>query len=85
MADLPLPTASYEEILILQEENDQRQQELQRALDTLTPRQKEIIVLKYFEELSYCETAERTGLEVNTLYKILHEGLKNLKVLLVTA
>lgn len=81
--DVPLPTESYESILIEQEENEQRKAELRRALDTLTPRQKEVISLKYFDELSYREISEKTGLQVDTLYKILYEGIQRLKAVLV--
>jgi RNA polymerase sigma factor (sigma-70 family) len=77
------PTQSYEEILILQETNETNKVQIQKALNELSPRQKEIIVLKYFEELSYKEICERTGLQVDTLYKVLHEALKKLRIVLV--
>lgn len=82
LEDIPLPTESYESILIEQEENEARKTELQKALNTLTPRQKEVISMKYFDELSYREIAEKTGLQVDTLYKILHEGIQRLKTVL---
>ncbi len=78
-----LPTESYEEILILQETNTATKAQIQKALNELSPRQKEIVVLKYFEELTYTQISERTGLQVDTLYKILHEALKKLKIVLV--
>ena len=77
------PTESYEEILILQETNETTKIQIQQALNELSPRQKEIITLKYFEELSYQEIGERTGLQVDTLYKTLHEALKKLRMVLV--
>ncbi len=78
-----LPTESYEEVMILQETNETTKAQLQQALNVLSPRQKEIIILKYFEELTYNEICERTGLQVDTLYKILHEAIKKLRMVLV--
>ncbi|MFN3849703.1 MAG: RNA polymerase sigma factor [Spirosomataceae bacterium] len=82
--NFPLPTESYEDILIKQEDSEIRKTQLSKALEELTPRQKEIIVLKYFEELSYKEISDKTGLQVDTIYKVLHEGIKRLKGLLTS-
>lgn len=78
-----LSTESYQEILILQETNETTKVQIQQAISELSPRQKEIVVLKYFEELSYEEISKRTGLQTDTLYKTLHEALKKLRVVLV--
>ncbi|WP_435354202.1 RNA polymerase sigma factor [Emticicia sp. SJ17W-69] len=77
-----LSTQSYEEILIKQESDSKLKIQLQTALDQLSPRQKEIIVLKYFEEMSFKEISEKTGLQTDTVYKVLHEGIKKLKGIL---
>ncbi len=77
-----LSTQSYEEILIKQESDTQLKKQLHLALEQLSPRQKEIIVLKYFEELSFKEIAEKTGLQTDSIYKTLHEGIKKLKGIL---
>lgn len=52
------------------------------VLEQLTPRQKEVVMLKYFEELTYPEIAERTSLQIDTIYKILHEAIKKLRIIL---
>lgn len=77
-----LSTQSYEEILIKQESDTYLKKQLHLALEQLSPRQKEIIVLKYFEELSFKEIAEKTGLQTDSIYKTLHEGIKKLKGIL---
>ena len=77
-----LSTQSYEEILIKQESDVHLKKQLHLALEQLSPRQKEIIVLKYFEELSFKEIAEKTGLQTDSIYKTLHEGIKKLKGIL---
>jgi RNA polymerase sigma factor (sigma-70 family) len=85
LESVQLSVQSYEAILIEQEEDQTRKALLVRALAELPPRQKEIISLKYFEELSYKEIADKTGLQVDSIYKSLHEGIKKLKSLLATA
>ena len=47
-------------------------------LRRLDPRAGEIVRLKFYEELSYKEIAERTGLNVGHVGYILHHALKNL-------
>jgi RNA polymerase sigma factor (sigma-70 family) len=77
-----LSTQSYEEILIKQESDENLKHQIQLALEQLSPRQKEIIVLKYFEELSFKEISERTGLQTDSVYKTLHEAIKKLRAIL---
>ncbi len=77
-----LTTESYETILIQQQTDALTKQRLLTAMDKLTPKQKEIVHLKYFEELSYKDIAERTGVEMGTLYKLLHDAVKKLKIIL---
>lgn len=77
-----LSTQSYEEILIKQESDQNLKQQLHLAIEQLTPRQKEIIILKYFEELSFKEISEKTGLQTDSIYKTLHEGIKKLRGIL---
>jgi RNA polymerase sigma factor (sigma-70 family) len=80
--DLILSVEAYENVLILQETNESKRQELKNALEHLTPRQKELIVLRYFEEMNYAEIAERTQLQTDSIYKTIHEGLKRLRSIL---
>ena len=77
-----LSTQSYEDILIKQESDENLKIQLHAALEQLSPRQKEIIVLKYFDELSFKEISEKTGLQTDTIYKVLHEGIKKLRGIL---
>ena len=80
--DLLLSVEAYENVLILQETNDQKRQELIAALEQLTPRQKELIVLRYFEEMSYADISEKTQLQTDSIYKTIHEALKRLRLIL---
>jgi RNA polymerase sigma-70 factor (ECF subfamily) len=73
-AELP-----YEEYII-QAQNDQNLRErLAKALDQLTSREKELLRLKYFEDLGYDEIAVHCGISKRTAYNIVHAALKTLK------
>lgn len=80
--DLLLSVEAYENVLILQETNDQKRAELKCALEQLTPRQKELIVMRYFEEMSYADITEKTQLQTDSIYKTIHEALKRLRSIL---
>ncbi len=77
-----MTTDSYEDILIKQQTDEQTRHRIAKALEELSPKQREIIHLKYFEELSYKEITERTGVEIGTLYKLLHDAIKKMKNIL---
>jgi RNA polymerase sigma factor (sigma-70 family) len=80
--DILLSVEAYENVLILQETNDQKRTELKSALEQLTPRQKELIVMRYFEEMSYADITEKTQLQTDSIYKTIHEALKRLRSIL---
>jgi RNA polymerase sigma factor (sigma-70 family) len=81
-AELLLSVEAYEQLLIEQETNDTKRQQLTAALEQLTPRQKELVVLRYFEEMNYNDMAQKTGLQVDSIYKTIHEALKRLRSIL---
>lgn len=68
-----------EEDLIRKDDQLHLSKLLLQMLGTLPSRQKELIVLKFYEGLSYDQIAERTGLTHRTIYNKIHEGLKALK------
>jgi RNA polymerase sigma factor (sigma-70 family) len=80
--DILLSVEAYESVLILQETNDLKRHELKIALEQLTPRQKELIVMRYFEEMNYADIAEKTQLQTDSIYKTIHEALKRLRQIL---
>jgi RNA polymerase sigma factor (sigma-70 family) len=80
--DILLSVEAYENVLILQETNDLKRHELKIALEQLTPRQKELIVMRYFEEMNYADIAEKTQLQTDSIYKTIHEALKRLRLIL---
>ncbi|MDJ1506621.1 sigma-70 family RNA polymerase sigma factor [Xanthocytophaga agilis] len=60
----------------------QQTQGILDALNQLTPRQKEVIYLRYFEELSYEEIAEVMQLSVKATYKLVGRGMEALREIL---
>ena len=81
-SELLLSVEAYEQVLIQQETNDTKRQQLAAALEQLTPRQKELITLRYFEEMNYNDMAQKTGLQVDSIYKTIHEAMKRLRSIL---
>lgn len=51
---------------------------LKQALENLSPRQKEAITLRFYDNLSFDEISEIMNIEVNSVYKILYKAIDNL-------
>ncbi|WP_432712903.1 RNA polymerase sigma factor [Pedobacter sp.] len=73
---------SYEEILINVQHDDELKKKLSSAIQQLTPRQMELIQLKFFEGLSYEQIADRTSQTVKTAYNTIYDAIKSLRKLL---
>lgn len=73
----PLP--SPEESLIANQEQRQIHELLMANINALPSRQRELIVMKFYDGLSYDEIVEKTGLTHRTVYNKIHEALKKLK------
>jgi RNA polymerase sigma-70 factor (sigma-E family) len=54
--------------------------DVRRALMMLTPRQRAVLVLRYFEDLTEVETAEQLGITVGTVKSQSHVALNRLRV-----
>ncbi len=59
--------------------------EVRRALATLSPRQRAVLVLRYFEDLTERETAEALDLAVGTVKSHARDGLAALRRTLALA
>lgn len=70
---------SYEDLLIAFQQTEETKEQLKKALNMLTKKQLEIIKLKFFENLSYNEIAEKTSLSIRTVYNLVHEAINRLK------
>ncbi len=76
-ADVPLPTP--EETLISKQSHASAQSYLMLHINALPARQRELILLRFYEGLSYEEIVEQTGLSHRTVYNKIHEALKKLR------
>jgi RNA polymerase sigma factor (sigma-70 family) len=70
---------SYESILIASQHDEHMKKRLQKALNQLSPRQKEIIRLRYFDTVAFKDIADQTGLSERTVYNTLHNAIKVLR------
>ena len=70
---------SYEECLIQVQTNKTIKEKLSGALDKLTERERELLKLRFFEDLDYDEIALQCGITKRTAYNILHAAIKTLK------
>ena len=70
---------SYNDKAGLALEEKEFRQKVKAIINTLPPRQKEIIYLRFYEELSYDEIADIMSITVSSAYKLLYKALENLQ------
>jgi RNA polymerase sigma factor (sigma-70 family) len=70
---------TIEETLILRETTDERRRQLAAALVTLSPAQREIVYLRFYQELSYPDIEALTGLRYQSIRNYLSQGLRRLR------
>jgi RNA polymerase sigma factor (sigma-70 family) len=73
------PEFSADSIIIKKEASQELQQKMKAAIDSLTPRQREAIYLRFYEGLSYEEVGTTLDISVKATYKIVARALLNLK------
>ncbi len=73
---------SPEDFLIVQEGDKQQHQELTAALATLSPRQREVIYLRFYLNLPYREICMVLTMDHQVARNHLHAGLKRMRALL---
>ncbi|NSL85628.1 RNA polymerase sigma factor [Chitinophaga solisilvae] len=67
---------SYEARIVAVQTSEETRQKVLRAIARLTPRQKELVELRYFDGLPMEEVARRTGITTKTAYNTLGSALK---------
>lgn len=72
-------TYSIEQTIILEEISNHKLKSLHKALNDLTPRQKEVIYLKFTKEFEYGEIAEIMELSIEGCRNLIYKALKSLK------
>jgi len=66
-------------VLKTEQEDREMKKALWKGIDELPPEQKEIIILRYFRQLSYQEMAEISGKPIGTIMSSLYYAKKRLK------
>jgi RNA polymerase sigma factor (sigma-70 family) len=76
----PFELALTPEALVLQNENRRLiQQQIEQVLRTLTPKQKEVIYLRYYEGLHFEDIAQSMNLSVKACYKLMGRAIATLR------
>ena len=70
---------SHESFLIAGEEDAEKKRLLLKALEQLSGRQKEIIYLKYYQNLSYAEVSEIMNINYQVARNLLYQAIRSLK------
>jgi RNA polymerase sigma factor (sigma-70 family) len=70
---------NVEEIIIEKEEQSQIKREIELMLSTLTPRQREIIYLRYVQEYDYDQIAELMQISVHGCRKLVSKAIITLR------
>ena len=73
------PTLPYEDLLIALQQSEEKKERLRDALKKLTKKQLEIIRLRFFDNLSYEEIADKTSLKQRTVYNLIYEAIRHLR------
>jgi RNA polymerase sigma factor (sigma-70 family) len=69
----------YDQVLISRERLEKISKNLSVALEKMSPRQREIIHLRYYEEMEYEEIAVLMQLSVSSTYKLVYKAIDTLR------
>ncbi|MDR6194989.1 RNA polymerase sigma factor [Siphonobacter sp. SORGH_AS_0500] len=70
---------SVENQLIEMQETEDMKEKLQKLLNTLPKRQKEILYLKFYEELNHDDIAKVMNMNRQSVYNLMHEAILRLR------
>ena len=76
---------SHEDFLIEKHDTDRKKQQVLTALGRLSSRQKEIVYLKYYQNLSYEEVSEIMNINYQAARNLLYQAIKSLKNILAVS
>ncbi len=79
-SDIPFRIeVNVEDLIIEEEERKEIKAEIENMLDTLTPRQREIIYLRYVQEYDYDQIAELLQISVHGCRKLVSKAITTLR------
>lgn len=70
---------SYEMLKVLDEESSERVMKMRKMMDTLTPRQKEVLYLKYYSNMTNQEISEILEINMQSVYNNIYRALEVLR------
>jgi RNA polymerase sigma factor (sigma-70 family) len=70
---------SYEDYIISFQENEALKKALYESIQLLPPRMKELLMLRFYDNMSYEDIAEKNSLNIKTVYNKIHLALKKLR------
>lgn len=70
---------SHESFLVIKEQNTALTKKMAEAIEQLSPRQKEIIYLKFYLDLSYEEVSDIMGINYQASRNLIYQAIKVLK------
>ena len=70
---------SFEEVLILQIKDRELKKIISEAIADMSPRQRQLIRMRFYENKSFEEISQSTSLSIRTVYNKLHEAIKKLR------
>lgn len=73
---------SHENFLIAEQESAEKKQRVLKALEHLSSRQKEIIYLKYYQDLDYQEVSDIMNINYQAARNLLYQAIKSMRSLL---
>lgn len=73
---------SYENFIIAKQEDEEKIKKVVQAIDLLSNRQKEIIYLKFYQNLSYEEVSEIMNINYQVARNLLHQAIKAMRKIL---
>ena len=73
---------AYEFRWLVEEQNQEVQQAFNKMLNALPARQKEIIYLRFYDNLSFQEISEMLGIDLRSAYNLTYKALANLRTYL---
>jgi len=71
--------SSWEENLISDQTKEQKLKQLNSAINCLTGRQREAVLLKYFNELSYQQTSSIMGISLESTHNLISKAIQCLR------
>jgi RNA polymerase sigma factor (sigma-70 family) len=72
--------SSIEDSIILEETSVQQSGQLRKAISELSKRQREVIFLKFFNELSYKEVAVVMEMNIEAVYNLMSKAIDSLRI-----